>query len=455
MGDNIAALTTIFTEFYYWVTIVIMFLIQIGFCLYEVGASRRRNHLHTLMKVTMLIPLLTVTFFLFGWWIYWAFPNGPFIYGGNGLMLGGVTGANQFGPASDKMGTNLSDHVTGVFWAAFLLFAWLVASIVSGSLIERIRSGAFWILAVVTGSVTWIIGASWGWHFDGWMVKLLGYHDAYASGVIHAVAGGTALGVLVVLGPRLGRFAPDGKPRKFVPHNPWLVAIGLFLIYAGLLGLYAASNVPIISPQTIAGQITGATWTATTIYLTPTTLSAVTINFLMALSGGLMAGYLVSRGDPVWTFSAGLAGIVAASAGNDLYHPIQALFIGGIGAAAAYHLHYLVERFLKIDDAVGAVAVHGYAGVIGLILAGLVLWGYPSSPYDGYAAVNPLGNAIGALIMFVLLGFVPAFAVAKLLDIFGLLRIPRPVELIGLDFKTLHEHDAAREDVRRAERALA
>ena len=75
MDTNIGALTVIFTEFYYWVTVVFMFLIHVGFCVYEVGASRRRNHLHTLMKNTMLIPLVSVTFFLFGWWIYFAFQN--------------------------------------------------------------------------------------------------------------------------------------------------------------------------------------------------------------------------------------------------------------------------------------------------------------------------------------------------------------------------------------------
>jgi ammonium transporter, Amt family len=449
MGNNLDALTTVFTEFYYWVTVVIMFLIHVGFCMYEVGASRRRNHMHTLMKNTMLIPLVTITFFFFGWWIYWAFPNGPFITGGLNLEAGA---ANL--PTSETMATNLGDRITGVFWAAFLLFSWTAASIVSGAVIERIRSGAFWIIAVMIGSVTWIIDAAWGWHPEGWMVKLLGYHDAYASGVIHGIAGGTALGVLVVLGPRLGRFAADGTPRVFVPHNPWLVTIGLFLIYTGFWGFYAACNVPIISPEGIGGQITGETWTATTIYLTPTTLGAITVNFLMSLSGGLLVGYLVSKGDAFWTYSGGLAGIITASAGNDLYHPIQAMVIAGIGTWCAYKLHYWVERTFKIDDAVGAVAVHGYAGFIGLVIAGFVLWGYPSSPYEGYAAVNPLGNTIGAVIMFFVLGFVPAWIVSKLLDAGGLLRVPREVELMGLDFKTLHDEEQAREDVRNAEKAL-
>ncbi len=448
MGSNLDALTTVFTEFYYWVTVVFMFLIHVGFCLYEVGASRRRNHLHTLMKNTMLIPLVTVTFFFFGWWIYWAFPNGPFITGG----IDGAAAANT--PWSQTMGTNLGDRITGVFWAAFLLFSWTAASIVSGSVIERIRSGAFWIHAVLIGSVFWIIDAAWGWHAGGWMVKLLGYHDAYASGVIHAIAGGYALGVLVVLGPRLGKFREDGTPRDIPPHNPWMVTLGLFLIYTGFWGFYAACNVPAISPEGIGGQITGETWTATNIYLAPTSLSAITFNFLMSLSGGLMVAYLVSKGDPFWTYSGGLAGIITASAGNDLYHPIQAMLIAGVGTWCAYKLHYYVERKYKIDDAVGAVAVHGYAGFIGLIIAGFVLWGQPSSPYEGYATISPWGQFIGACIMFGLLGFLPAFIVSKIMNGMGMLRIPRKVELEGLDFDENASYQAAVDEVRATEKAM-
>ena len=94
MTDELSALTVIFTEFYYWITVVLMFLIHVGFCMYEVGASRYKHHQHTLMKNTMLIPLVTVTWFFFGWWIYWAFPTGPYIAPSimtesAGLLLGG------------------------------------------------------------------------------------------------------------------------------------------------------------------------------------------------------------------------------------------------------------------------------------------------------------------------------------------------------------------------------
>jgi ammonium transporter, Amt family len=449
MGNNLDALTTIFTEFYYWVTVPFMFLIHVGFCMYEVGASRRRNHMHTLMKNSMIIPLVTITFFFFGWWIYWALPNGPFITGG---IEWEAAAANSI--VSSTMATNLDDRITGVFWAAFLLFSWTAASIVSGSVIERINSSAFWILAVLIGSGAWIIDAAWGWHPNGWMVQILGYHDAYASGVIHAIAGGFALGVLAVLGPRLGKFAADGTPRQINPHNPWMVCVGLFIIYTGFWGFYVACNIPLISPEDIGGVITGETWTATSIYLTPTTLSAITFNFLMSLSGGMLVAFVVSKGNAFWTYSGGLAGIITASAGNDLYHPIQAMLIGGVGTYIAYKMHFWVERRFHIDDAVGAVAVHGYAGFAGLVIAGFVLWGHPAGAYEGYASINPLGQFLGAVIMFGVLGFLPGWVGAKILNALGVLRIPREIELLGLDFADMQEETAANEDVLNAQRAL-
>ena len=456
MDNELSSLVVIFTEFYYWLTVVLMFLIHVGFCMYEVGASRYKTHMHTLMKNTMLIPLVTITFYFFGWWIYFAFVNGPGI-------IGGLAAAPFATPWSELMGTHMGGapvqdtltgddtafwaRINGVFWAAFLLFSWTAASIVSGSVIERIRPSAFWLLAILIGSVTWIIDASWGWSWNGWMVQLLGYHDAYASGVIHAVAGGFALGVLLVLGPRIGKFRADGSPRNINPHNPWLVTIGLFLIYTGFWGFYVACNIPIIDVYGSAMlDIEGKSFfSATNIYLQPTTLSAITFNFLMSLSGGLLAAYFISNGDAFWTYSGGLAGVIGASSGNDLYHPIQAMLIGAGGAMVAYKMHYWVENKFKIDDAVGAVAVHGYAGCYGVIVAGFMLWGYPSSPFEGYAVITPWGQMAGAFIMFVVLGFIPAWIVSKILHGMGMLRIPREIELAGLDIDSeiVREDEAA------------
>jgi len=252
-----------------------------------------------------------------------------------------------------------------------------------------------------------------------------------------------------VLGPRIGKFAPDGTPRNIHPRNPWLVTIGLFLIYTGFWGFYVACNIPMWDVQ--AGD--GVFFSATNIYLAPTTLSGITVNFLMSLSGGLLMGYIVSKGDAFWTYSAGLAGIIAASAGNDLYHPIQAMFIAAAGVIFMYKMHYWVERKFKIDDAVGAVAVHGYAGFFGVVIAGFFLWGYPSSPDPSYAVITPWGQFIGAVIMFGLLGFLPGWATAKVLNAFGMLRIPKEVELAGLDCGANAERYADELGIIEAERA--
>ena len=146
-----------------------------------------------------------------------------------------------------------------------------------------------------------------------------------------------------------------------------------------------------------------------------------------------MAGYTLSKGEAFWTFSGGLDGIIASSAVNDLYHPLQAFLIAIIGVWIAFRLHYWVERKFKIDDAVGAVAVHGYAGTFGVIIAGFVLWGYPAV-VDGSATITPLGQIVGAIVMFVVLGFIPTYIIAKILNALGMLRIPREIELAGLDY---------------------
>lgn len=450
MGSLPDSLSIIFTEFYYWATVVIMFLIHVGFALYEVGASRRKNVQHTLMKLILVVPLVTISFYFFGWWIYWAFSNGPGVTGGFiaapwAVPWSELMGHHMGGPSATDAVTDAQAsewaRLNGTFWASFVLFSWTAAAIVSGAVNERIRPAAFAVFAVVVGSMTWILDASWGWNPAGWMVQKMGYHDAYAGGVVHSIAGGTVLGILVVIGPRIGRFGPDGEVRDIEPQNMWLTCVGLFTIFTGFWGFYMACNVPIVD---VAPG--GATFfSATNIYGVPTTLSGLTINFMISLSSGFLVCYLVSRGDPLWSFSGGLVGLITAAPGNDFYHPIQAMIIAGFGAFAAYRLHHWVERRFKIDDMVGAVAVHGYSGFLGVVIAGFVLWGYPAAEPvagttawfattpDGWPAVNPLGNFLGAIIMFFVLGFLPGYVLARILKAVGWLRVPKEVELAGLD----------------------
>ena len=327
-------------------------------------------------------------------------------------------------------------RLNGVFWAAFLLFSWTTASIVSGSIIERVRSGAFWLIAVMLGSVTWIIDAAWGWHPAGWMVQILGYHDAYASGVVHAIAGGTCLAVLINLGPRIGKFKPDGTPRNIPPQNPWLVCIGLFLIYTGFWGFYAACNIPIFDVQ--AGD--GVFYSATNIYLQATTLSAITFNFIMALCGGLMAGYIVSQGRSVLDLlrrprrrhrRLGRQRPLPPDPGHDhrrrhRRHHLQAALLGGAEVqdrrrgrrGRGARLCRVPRRLSRPGFCCGAIRRRPM----------------PAGPCgDPWATVTPWGQFIGAVIMFWVLGFIPGYVLSWILKQAGLLRVPREVEMAGLD----------------------
>ena len=142
--------------FYFW-TGVLMWLIHAGFMIYEAGVARQKNVLMTMMKNLLTCAVITPTFFLFGWWIYYAFQGGwiPVVTEASSAAL----------PWSESMGPNLGDNITGVFWFAFLLFSFTTASIMSGAVIERIRLGAYLLLAMILGSVVWILAAAWGFPF--------------------------------------------------------------------------------------------------------------------------------------------------------------------------------------------------------------------------------------------------------------------------------------------------
>ena len=163
------------------------------------------------------------------------------------------------------MGPNLQDHVSAVFFLAFLLFSWTTGSIMSGAVIERIRLSAYLLLTVLLGSAVWIMDAAWGWSAGGWLVTNYGFHDAIASGVVHGVAGAFALGVLLNLGPRIGKYDIAGRARTFRGHNTHMTLMGLMLIFTGFYGFYAACLV--IQSTTFPGWLN--------IYLSPTTLGAI------------------------------------------------------------------------------------------------------------------------------------------------------------------------------------
>ncbi|ORB26238.1 ammonium transporter [Mycolicibacterium parafortuitum] len=405
--DALATMASVNNEFFYWMSIALMMLIHAGFLAYEVGASRSKNVLATAMKNLLAFATIVASFFFVGWFLYNAMPSGFIEFN---------DAAKAALPWSDNMGPNTADSGSGIFWGAFALFAATTGSIMSGAVLERIRTSGFLVLTVLVGSVTWIIGAAWGWHGAGWMLTKLGFHDVGAAGCVHMIAGFAALGILINLGPRIGRFRADGTAVTIRPHNLPLTMLGLFLIFTGFFGFLMGC------------VIYGADGYAT-IYASPTTLSAFAFNTLMALAGGIIGAYLTSRGEPFWTISGGLAGVIGCASGLDLYHPALT-FILGLGAGALIpYIGKLLEKF-KIDDVVGAFSVHGGIGLYSVLMAGVFLSGYPNT--DGNPSITLWGQAVGALV-FAALGFFPTYFLSLLLKKVGLLRIPKEVEEQGLD----------------------
>lgn len=397
---------TINMEVFYWWCTALMVIIHAGFLAYEMGASRLKNTLASGVKNILAFAFVVPTFFFFGWFIYLAFPGGftPDMEAG----AGGI-------PWDPAMGPNLSDNATGVFWAAFTMFAATTASIMSGAVIERIRMSAFLILAVLLGSVVWILAAAWGWHPDGWLTKTFGFHDTGAAGVVHMVAGFFTLGVVLNLGPRIGRFLPDGTVMPISGHSTPMSLIGLMMIIVGFFGFLGGCII----------YQTGDQWV--TIYNTPATLSSFAFNTLMGFAGGIIGAYLITR-DPFWMMSGGLVGIISAASGLDVYYPPLAFLLGFVGGCVISYADKLLQKF-KIDDAVGAFAVHGVGGMVGVIGCGVFAAGYPN--VDG-PAISFGGQLAGAAIM-ALVGFIPGYLVSYALKALGMLRVPKEAEEAGLD----------------------
>ncbi|MCF2869887.1 ammonium transporter [Octadecabacter sp. G9-8] len=418
---------TMFAETYYYLTIPLMIIIHAGFLAYEMGASRLKNVLSSGVKNILAFAFMIPTFYFFGWWIYFGFPTG--IPGAAGPMgISGVEYANAiawgWGDSAQYMGPNIADNISGVFFGAFALFACTTASIMSGAVIERIQTVGFIILAVVLGSFAWVVAAAWGWHADGWLVTKFGVHDFGAAGLVHAVAGFFALGVLINLGPRIGKFNADGSANHIPGHNMPLTVVGLMLIIVGFWGFLMACVVP-----------PGEAWSwfpdkFATIYGTPITLGSLSFNILMGVAGGIIGAWLFTR-DPFWMMSGALAGIISTASGLDIYFPAHAFVIAfSAGIILKPCADWLENR--GIDDAVGAVTVHGTIGLYGLIMLGIWGAGFPALAIDNAPTISLVGQIVGAVVFF-LLGFVPGYVVSLILKMLGMLRVPEGAEIAGMD----------------------
>ncbi len=321
-----------------WVVIagVLVFLMQAGFALLEAGMSRAKNAVNVMMKNYMDLCVGSILFWLVGY----------------GLMFGNnITG---------WFGTDLFALKKMPDWDYSLLFfqtmfAATAATIVSGSLAERTNYFAYLIGAIGMTAVIYPVYGSWVWNTGGWL-NAMGFIDFAGSTVVHSVGGWAALAGIVVLGPRLGRFGPDGKPRDLPGHNLSYVAIGGLLLWFGWFGfnggstLEAGTNIGHILMNTHLAGAAGA-------------LGALLMCFILRQPALMTSGV-----------NGSIAGLVAITAGCATMDLPYAVLTGAIGGLVSVLGHQLILK-LKLDDVVGAVSVHGFAGAWGTLAAGIFLAG--------------------------------------------------------------------------------
>lgn len=377
-----------------WVVLAsaLVFFMQAGFALLESGMSRAKNAVNVMMKNFMDACVGSIVFWLVGFGL---------MFGAN---LSGWFGASHFFPSS-------GEPWDFTFLLFQMMFAATAATIASGAMAERTRYGAYLFGAVLICGFIYPLFGSWAWGGEyggqGWLAKL-GFIDFAGSTVVHSVGAWCALAGILVLGPRLGRFAPDGTPRLIPGHNLSLVTLGAFILWVGWFGFNAGSTLEMNA-----------------------SLGLIALNTHLAAAAGALGAVLALRSSssPILlttTVNGALGGLVGITAGCASMEPGFALLTGLVaGVLVVYGLALMVR--LRLDDVVGAVPVHGFAGVWGTVAAGLF---YTGDLFDGSrVAVQLIGVAAA---------FVWAFPVALLmyfiLDKTIGLRVPVLHEQRGLDF---------------------
>ncbi|MFA5940124.1 MAG: ammonium transporter [Sinimarinibacterium sp.] len=317
----------------------LVFFMQAGFALLEGGMSRAKNSVNVIMK--------NYADMCYGVFAFWAV--------GYGLMFGssqGWLGLDHFVP-------DLDDNSDAVFFIFQLMFAATAATIVSGAMAERTRFGAYVIASmVVTGLIYPVFGAwAWGSYYDGsgWL-KAMGFIDFAGSTVVHSVGAWSALAGVIVLGPRLGRFGADGRPRMIPGHNLPMIALGGFILWLGWFGFNGGST---LAANRDVGII------ATNTHLA----GAAGFAAALAVQNLLRQPILMTLG-----VNGAIGGLVAITAPCATVTPAFALLIGAVAGVLTVLGATLLDR-LQLDDAVGAIPVHGFCGAWGTLAAGLFFKG--------------------------------------------------------------------------------
>jgi len=371
---------------------VLVFFMQAGFALLESGSVRAKNAVNVMMKNYTDMCIGGLAFYLVGF----------------GLMMG--TNSSGFVGTDNFMPTTLSN----MDWALMffqMMFAATAVTIASGAMAERVSFFGYAIAACLICLFIYPVFASWVWggYFggSGWLAER-GFIDFAGSTVVHSIGGWLALAGVLVIGPRLGRFAPDGTPRLIAGHNMTLLALGGFILWFGWFGFNAGSTLSITGD---IGLIAVNTFVAAVSAVVSYMLISRTLNKAILLSDSV---------------NASLIGLVSITAGCATTTPLFSIIIGAV-AAVVYILSTQALLKLKIDDVVSAVAVHGFGGVWGTLAAGLF---YTGDLFNlSRLGVQALGVGV-ALVWALGLGLI----MYKLIDLSFGLKASRLHEQRGLDY---------------------
>ncbi|WP_283188774.1 ammonium transporter [Pseudomonas sp. PMCC200344] len=378
---------------------VMVLAMHAGFAFLEVGTVRQKNQVNALSKILSDFAISTLAYFFIGYWIS---------YGVTFMQPAAVINA---------------DHGYGLVKFFFLLtFAAAIPAIISGGIAERARfAPQLCATALIVAFIyPFFEGMIWNGNFglQAWLLERFGasFHDFAGSVVVHAMGGWLALGAVLLLGPRNGRYR-EGRLVAFAPSSIPFLALGSWILIVGWFGFN------VMSAQTLQG-VSGL----------------VAVNSLMAMVGGTVSALIVGRNDPGFLHNGPLAGLVAICAGSDLMHPVGALITGVIAGALFVWCFTAAQVKWRIDDVLGVWPLHGLCGVWGGIACGI----FGQSALGGLGGVSLISQLIGTA-LGVVVALAGGFAVYGTIKAFHGLRLSQEEEYYGADL-SVHKIGAVSHD---------
>ncbi|MBU2866162.1 ammonium transporter [Pacificibacter marinus] len=377
----------------------LVFWMAAGFAMLEAGLVRSKNVTTQLTKNIALFAIASIMYWLIGYGI--MYPGEWVIEGVMGPWFA-ITSLEPVGLAAADASLDYASGASDFFFQ--LMFCATTASIVSGTLAERIKLWPFLIFTTILTGVIYPIEASWQW--GGGFLSEMGFSDFAGSTLVHAAGGFAALAGAIVLGPRIGKYK-DGKTVPMPGSNLALATLGTFILWLGWFGFNGGS-------QLAAGTVGDIT-----------DVSRIFANTNMAAAAGAVVALILTqiqygKVDLTMVLNGALAGLVSITAEPLAPSLFMSLVIGGIGGIIVVYTVPLLDK-LKIDDVVGAIPVHLVAGI----------WGTMAVPItnDGTSFVT---QAMGIIIIGAFV-FITSLVVWLVLKAFGGIRVSEEAEVLGLD----------------------